>query len=548
MGPSSKRPTTSPSSKSDAKRRKVTNRSVWNTEDDWEQIIADSSLSTASVSSRRAPQKGLQSLSDHAARVASRAFKYLWQASDSRERHGEWWKSEWSYVEDRMKVKVRDGVFAQWSEYLTPTILTEVFMPCPEVHLPGTLATVLQAQLLKPFRPISHLDLYTSLTLTHAAKASDVAIAGLIAVLPNLQSITLKGCKLASKRTVDAILKFTPNVHRVNLKGTMVEVDDVKKILHRFGTQLVSFKVDRIRFDPNKLREIFTMDVYPSLTHICLPGDILNGSGDTSEAKRYISLMTSLKARDAPSDAPFSWSSFGDTFPAITHLYLPGLLVPDKQAMRIAPGRLVKLSLVAAISGPPVPLGTVIDLIREQTETLESIHLGQVLSTARGKDVYEEWEYLESLLGSCHRLKCFKWMAGSADRRVMDLMLNQMSGTASGPWGVVKALKWTSLKELSIDWPYHLDIFDSIPPGSVLEQLHLPSSTVPTGPKNMYLIRNLRNLAVLDLSGSSVSDDEMYEILDACPFLHKIDLTSCRGVRVKDRRNIFKAWREARTT
>lgn len=36
------------------------------------------------------------------------------------------------------------------------------------------------------------------------------------------------------------------------------------------------------------------------------------------------------------------------------------------------------------------------------------------------------------------------------------------------------------------------------------------------------------------------TDEDVFTILDGCPLLSRIDLTSCRGVNVRNRRNIFK--------
>lgn len=38
----------------------------------------------------------------------------------------------------------------------------------------------------------------------------------------------------------------------------------------------------------------------------------------------------------------------------------------------------------------------------------------------------------------------------------------------------------------------------------------------------------------------TIADDDVYTILDGCPMISHIDLTSCRGVSVRNRRNIFK--------
>lgn len=43
-----------------------------------------------------------------------------------------------------------------------------------------------------------------------------------------------------------------------------------------------------------------------------------------------------------------------------------------------------------------------------------------------------------------------------------------------------------------------------------------------------------------------VSAEDLYTILDHCPKLHRIDLTSCRRIDEKDRGNIFEAHALAR--
>ena len=189
------------------------------------------------------------------------------------------------------------------------------------------------------------------------------------------------------------------------------------------------------------------------MTHLCLPGDILNGSGETSGAKRYISLMTPVKARETPKDAPFSWETFGDTFPALTHLALPGLLVPDKQEIRLATGRLVKLAIGPTGPGEiPVPVRTVNSLLEGQTSMLESLHLGQIVSHGKGREVAGEWEQLEALISQCTSLKSFKWTMGNVDRRLVDLCLSQMGQTETGKWNIVRALNaCTSLTVSSAD-------------------------------------------------------------------------------------------------
>ena len=117
------------------KKRKVINRSVWNSKDDWDKLVADSSLSTASISSRRPIHSGHHPLSYYAAEVAARAFKFLW------EEDGEWWKAEWAYVSEPIKAKVRERVYRYYGEFLSVQILAEVSLTPQQQLMTGLHAS-----------------------------------------------------------------------------------------------------------------------------------------------------------------------------------------------------------------------------------------------------------------------------------------------------------------------------------------------------------------------------------------------------------------------
>lgn len=54
----------------------------------------------------------------------------------------------------------------------------------------------------------------------------------------------------------------------------------------------------------------------------------------------------------------------------------------------------------------------------------------------------------------------------------------------------------------------------------------------------MYVSLNSRaSLLFQDLKLQT--DDSLFRIVDSCPLLTKLDLTSCRGIRVGDRRRFF---------
>lgn len=121
----------------------------------------------------------------------------------------------------------------------------------PVLYFPGALLPVIaKMDRLKPLRPPATDEAsYTSLVLTHASAATDVAIAGLIHNLTHLEVINLKGCSLAGAKTVGTLVKRCSKLRRINLKGTKVVVVEVQKVFAAFHNQLEGFKVEDVRFD-----------------------------------------------------------------------------------------------------------------------------------------------------------------------------------------------------------------------------------------------------------------------------------------------------------
>jgi len=113
------------------------------------------------------------------------------------------------------------------------------------LNLPGhLLAGIATTTHLKPLHPPNHHDSYTSLSLQYLDKTTDIAIAGMIHYLPNLENINLKGCSLAGEQVVKTILKRCENLKRINIKGTKISEGNVRSLLEEFGEQLTGFKMN----------------------------------------------------------------------------------------------------------------------------------------------------------------------------------------------------------------------------------------------------------------------------------------------------------------
>ena len=117
---------------SQARKRVKTERSIWNNQDDWDQLVEDSALSTSSISTRRPVIRGMQSLTRSCAESAGRGFKALWEyGQEIRDGEvvtgpGKYWKIAWEGTSDHLKLLVRERVYRYWGSYLTPKMLSGV--------------------------------------------------------------------------------------------------------------------------------------------------------------------------------------------------------------------------------------------------------------------------------------------------------------------------------------------------------------------------------------------------------------------------------------
>lgn len=166
-----------------------TGRSVWNATDDWDELVAASSLSTSSISTRPPRLRGLQTLSRAAEGVAVRHFRMLWmdgkggghdggdgggsgigrgrgeesedgesgdecvkrgkkrKVADKGSRRGKvekrdvvdvnakgWWELQWPHVPDHLKCSLRDGVMRMHGGWLSMDVIRKVG-PHPCRHL-----------------------------------------------------------------------------------------------------------------------------------------------------------------------------------------------------------------------------------------------------------------------------------------------------------------------------------------------------------------------------------------------------------------------------
>ncbi|KAG8875808.1 hypothetical protein FRB97_004696 [Tulasnella sp. 331] len=80
--------------------------------------------------------------------------------------------------------------------------------------------------------------------------------------------------------------------------------------------------------------------------------------------------------------------------------------------------------------------------------------------------------------------------------------------------------------------------------GSVPNIIALNLSNTSIDDDAADFISACRHLETLELANTKITRDGAFAILNACPELVNLDLTSCRGIRVTDRRRFFEVWEE----
>lgn len=229
------------------------------------------------------------------------------------------------------------------------------------------------------------------------------------------------------------ILNRCNGLRKINLKGTKVVERGVKDLLGNFGGQLESFKIDTVTFDVRvfvcihseiyrkqslmvddryqDIDDTFSSSPYPHISHLCLPGDILNRS--SSPANRNAIRFTGMgypQPRNTLASDIIQWSGFNKCFPRLTHLYLPGLLVPSGTKINTSFLKLIKIAL--GPRGPPVPISTVIGLIEGHESTLRSLHLGNVYPDIPSSSRTAYMAVYDDLANHLHQSKLleqFRW-------------------------------------------------------------------------------------------------------------------------------------------
>ncbi|KAF7437001.1 hypothetical protein PC9H_003835 [Pleurotus ostreatus] len=432
----------------------------------------------------------------------------------------------------------------QYLKILPDAILTRIF-----TLLKATAPTVLNAAFITSFffngsvmiltsdlpgvgkQTISEVqkfgDKLRELELSGFETFPDSLFASVVSTLPGLRSLVLRGCHKVGTLTMQAAANKCTELRSLNVNYTSVTPLSLVPLIQACGQQLEVLKVAGI---PNwtdtafaKLLAGLGADTrLPSLHTLKLRGTSLT---DMS-LNPIISMCPSLRHLDisftlvkhpailsdpetAPpleklslTSTPMSWTTLIATIPCHPHLKTLSIgALGGGQATNATMGNSSGLTMTDTI------LRVLVDSLSGFTE-LEHINLvGNAKLGTTGKFERSLEVFIRRVGRKCKKLN----LSG-----VMYLRSSDLAGLMPDDDEEPSSLEVLNLNNTAVD-----------------DQAAIFISTCPY-------------LHTLEVQGTKFTSDGLFTIIDACTRLARLDLTSCRGVRVRDRRRFFEVWKEER--
>ncbi|KAI1797818.1 RNI-like protein [Ganoderma leucocontextum] len=367
------------------------------------------------------------------------------------------------------------------------------------------------------------------LELTGFANITDKVFASVIAKLPSLRKLNLRGCFKVGTDTATAAANHCPHLEVVNFNYTAVSPASMAPLV---------FKCTRL--------EVLKVAGIASWTDgACYR---LWGAFGTKQ-DFHLPNLRSLKLRQAPlSDSPVN--TILEACPNLRRLDLSFTLI--KNLVLPSNKLLEKLVLTSTM----VPSDKIVSLVSGLSK-LKVLSLG-----AMGGNDFSTAATSSALSGTTITDKPLRALTGALegcpDLERVSLVWNTRIGynAAAGSDAALSCFirrVGRRCKRLNLSGLLHLrpsnleglarpDGPDEGPPQ--LEYLNL--NNTPVDDMAVPYISSCVNLRVLEAAGTKITKVGLFHILDGCANLEKLDLTSCRGVKVGERRRFFEVWEEGK--
>ncbi|KAH7334225.1 hypothetical protein B0J17DRAFT_672633 [Rhizoctonia solani] len=474
----------------------------------------------------RSPRRvnGIPTLVSYAAKVFAVHFKSLY-IPESENLRGPAMRKRLSDLPDTLIPKLLALLREQCPTYLRADIITTYFLRGREIRLsddlPGVNTTVLNAIGVR-----HNTGVITTLDLTRLSGIGDQIFAKVVARLPELQRLVLRGCSKAGPLVLEAAASNCPRLRVLNMNYTVATPRSIFSVLLAC-----------------KELEVLKVGGIPKLISGCVLSLVKSYVEENPDDEIFtFPSLRSLKIR-LTNLADSDIATFFSHCPNLTTLDIS--FTPIKNIPIISPfPPLKKLCLTSTRVS-----GTNLVNVLEKSPGLEVLYLG-----AHGETVGAALGGSNILTDSLLR-EVTDALAQCSNIKSVSLVSNPRLGT-SGSLGralhdfvrrVGRRCETLSLDNIpqlrSGDLEGLLSLSDD-EPSSKLRSLNVARTGV-NGDAAMF-IAACPNLEVLNMAATRFGREELFMILDCCPDLVKLDLTGCRSISVQDRRRFFEVWESAR--
>ncbi|KAF4605393.1 hypothetical protein EYR40_004177 [Pleurotus pulmonarius] len=355
----------------------------------------------------------------------------------------------------------------------------------------------------------------------------DSLFASVVSSLPGLRSLVLRGCHKVGTATMQATAKNCTELRLVNVNYTSVTPLSLVPLIQVCGQHLEVLKVAGISnwTDTAFAKLLAGLDAdtqLPSLHTLKLRGTSLT---DMS-LNPIISMCPSLRRLDI-------------SFTLVKH---PAILSDPETAPPLE-----KLSLTSTPIFGTILIATIRCHPHLKTLSIGALGGGQATNAAMGNSsgltlTDSILRVLADNLSGCALLDNVN-LVGNAKlgttgkfERALELFVRRVGRRC-------KKLNLSGVVSLRSSDLAGLMPEDDEEPSS-LEVLNLNNTAVDD--QAAIFISTCPYLHTLEVQGTKFTSDGLFTIIDACTRLSRLDLTSCRGVRVRDRRRFFEVWKDER--
>ncbi|KAI0801330.1 hypothetical protein C8Q74DRAFT_1364950 [Fomes fomentarius] len=476
--------------------------------------------SASALSTRTLQPEHIPTLSTVCVRVLAENLQKL-SSNESTWEDARWLKQ----LPDALSQKVFTGLRSICPTILRHGLIVAFFLRGTAIVLSDDLPDVSRNTILA-VRNTPAKENIQELQLTGRSNISDKDFASVISELPSLRKLNLRGCSKVSNMTVDAVAGHCHLLEAINLNYTAVPAVALAPLLQNC-TQL----------------EVLKLAGIPNWT-------------DTTCSKLWAALsatedfqlpnLRSLKVRQAPlSDTVVNpmlaacpnLQRLDLSFTSVTHPVLPATNLMEKLVLTST--KIPSTNLVAMIKDLPKLKSLAVGAMGGGQGSSAAISNSSAMTMT--DDVLRS---LTETLEGCADIERVNLVGntklGMTGRRGPDAALAYFIRRRTSPEQYLNLAGITSLRSADLEGLAHPDGVDEGPP----QLMHLNMNNTSVDDTAAPFISSCTHLQTLELAGTKFSSAGLFPVIDACERLEKLDLTSCRGVKVGHRRRFFEVWKE----